>query len=96
MVDTENNDIYVLFLYSPLVWLGMKIFAAFDACKLLKIDETTLKNWLGLIEEHYRADNPYHNATHAADVLQVSGLPMCILYATCNTYNVVGFRPASW
>ena len=66
----------------------MKIFAAFDACKLLKIDETTLKNWLGLIEEHYRADNPYHNATHAADVLQVSGLPNWILYASiCVTHR---------
>jgi high affinity cAMP-specific and IBMX-insensitive 3',5'-cyclic phosphodiesterase 8 len=56
----------------PLVWLGMRIFAAFDTCKHLKIDEHILKNWLSLIEDHYHAENPYHNATHAADVLHAT------------------------
>lgn len=29
-----------------------------------------LQNWLSVMQRNYHIENPYHNATHAADVLQ--------------------------
>ncbi|KAI1305221.1 High affinity cAMP-specific and IBMX-insensitive 3',5'-cyclic phosphodiesterase 8A [Halotydeus destructor] len=55
----------------PLVWLGLSIFDHFDVGSTLNCDQNTLRNWLTVIESNYR-DNPYHNSTHAADVLQAS------------------------
>ncbi len=52
-----------------LVWLGMTTLLRFDVHKTLKCSESTLQNWLTLIEANYNAGNSYHNATHAADVL---------------------------
>ncbi|KAK3097852.1 hypothetical protein FSP39_013823 [Pinctada imbricata] len=56
----------------PLVYLGLKTMARFGVCEFLQTDELTLMNWLALIEANYHAVNPYHNSTHAADVLQAS------------------------
>lgn len=58
--------------YRPLVYLGLKIFSRFGVCKFLKCPEATLRTWLQTIEAHYHASNPYHNSTHAADVLQAT------------------------
>ena len=44
----------------------------FDACDCLKIDEKILVNWLTLIESNYKPGNPYHNSTHASDVLHAT------------------------
>ncbi|XP_075721688.1 high affinity cAMP-specific and IBMX-insensitive 3',5'-cyclic phosphodiesterase 8B isoform X3 [Rhipicephalus microplus] len=55
----------------PLIWLGMSIFAKFSVHTSLECDDTILSNWLQLIESHYQ-DNPYHNSTHAADVMQAT------------------------
>ncbi|KAG8189630.1 hypothetical protein JTE90_009561 [Oedothorax gibbosus] len=55
----------------PLIWVGMALFAKFNACSLLNCDESVLRNWLSLIESKYH-QNPYHNSTHAADVLQAT------------------------
>lgn len=55
----------------PLVWLGLSILSHFNVCSTLNCEETTLRSWLSLIEANYR-DNPYHNSTHAADVLQAT------------------------
>lgn len=49
----------------------MALFAKFNACQVLNCDESTLRNWLSLIESHYHP-NPYHNSTHAADVMQAT------------------------
>lgn len=56
----------------PLYHLGRALMGRrFDVCSTLEIDERILQNWLTTIETNYRADNRYHNSTHAADVLQV-------------------------
>ncbi|XP_054160608.1 high affinity cAMP-specific and IBMX-insensitive 3',5'-cyclic phosphodiesterase 8B-like isoform X2 [Oppia nitens] len=55
----------------PLVWLGLSVLSSFDVCRTLNCDEITLRNWLTVIEANYR-DNPYHNSTHAADVMQAT------------------------
>lgn len=52
--------------------LGLKIFNRFDACEQLAIDESVLANWLSTIAANYHQENKYHNATHAADVLQAT------------------------
>lgn len=44
----------------------------FEVCEYLKIDETVLVNWLTLIESNYKTTNPYHNSTHASDVLHAT------------------------
>lgn len=55
----------------PLVWLGLSILSHFNVCSTLSCDEATLRNWLQMIETNYR-DNPYHNSTHASDVMQAT------------------------
>ena len=42
----------------------------FHVAAELGCDERTLQNWLTVIEANYRAENSYHNSSHAADVLQ--------------------------
>ncbi|KAK8767090.1 hypothetical protein V5799_006130 [Amblyomma americanum] len=37
----------------------------------LECDDDTISNWLQLVESNYR-DNPYHNSTHAGDVMQAT------------------------
>uniref|UniRef100_A0A8C4QW01 Phosphodiesterase n=1 Tax=Eptatretus burgeri TaxID=7764 RepID=A0A8C4QW01_EPTBU len=56
----------------PLVYLGLKVFTRFGACQFLCCPETTLRAWLQLIESSYHASNPYHNSTHASDVLHAT------------------------
>ncbi|XP_069819122.1 high affinity cAMP-specific and IBMX-insensitive 3',5'-cyclic phosphodiesterase 8B isoform X3 [Dendropsophus ebraccatus] len=56
----------------PLVYLGLKIFAAFGVCEFLNCSEATLRSWLQVIEVNYHASNAYHNSTHAADVLHAT------------------------
>ncbi|XP_055925456.1 high affinity cAMP-specific and IBMX-insensitive 3',5'-cyclic phosphodiesterase 8B-like isoform X6 [Argiope bruennichi] len=55
----------------PLLWVGMAVFASFNSCNILSCDESVLRNWLTLMESNYHP-NPYHNSTHAADVLQAT------------------------
>lgn len=38
--------------------------------KAFKISEQVLLNYLAEVEDHYHAEVPYHNSTHAADVTQ--------------------------
>jgi len=56
----------------PLVWLGMTTLLRFEVTKTLGIEESTLQNWLTLIEANYHSANSYHNSSHAADVMQAT------------------------
>ena len=58
--------------HRPLVTLGLKIMTRFNVCDHLKIDQGVLVNWLTLMESNYRRSNPYHNSTHASDVLHAT------------------------
>jgi len=51
----------------------MKTLVRFAVVEFLRIDEKVLLNWLQLVETNYHADNPYHNSTHAADVMHATG-----------------------
>ena len=55
--------------FRPLVFLGIRTMSRFDVSGFLNISENVLSNWLSLIEVNYQSTNPYHNSTHAADVL---------------------------
>ena len=44
----------------------------FDVPQKLQIDEGVVERWLMMMESNYLERNPYHNSTHAADVLAVS------------------------
>ncbi len=57
------------FIRRCLVWLGMTTLLRFEVNKTLKCSESTLQNWLTLIEANYNSSNAYHNSTHAADVM---------------------------
>ncbi|CAJ0595870.1 unnamed protein product [Cylicocyclus nassatus] len=52
--------------------LGVKIFERWKVADALSCNEDILHRWLCTIEAHYHAGNAYHNATHAADVLQAT------------------------
>ena len=41
-------------------------------CSVLNIELGVLASWFKLMENHYHSQNPYHNSTHAADVLQAT------------------------
>ncbi|XP_048185828.1 high affinity cAMP-specific and IBMX-insensitive 3',5'-cyclic phosphodiesterase 8A isoform X1 [Perognathus longimembris pacificus] len=56
----------------PLVYLALKTYARFRICEFLNCSELTLRAWLEVIEANYHKDNPYHNSTHAADVLHAT------------------------
>lgn len=58
---TEGNTLFVT---------GYTLFLKYDMLNKFNIDEQVLINWLQAVQSGYH-DNPYHNAIHAADVLQV-------------------------
>ncbi|XP_042144853.1 high affinity cAMP-specific and IBMX-insensitive 3',5'-cyclic phosphodiesterase 8B [Ixodes scapularis] len=55
----------------PLIWLGLSLFSKLNVHTSLDCDDATIRNWLQLVESHY-LENPYHNSTHAGDVMQAT------------------------
>nr|XP_048290916.1 high affinity cAMP-specific and IBMX-insensitive 3',5'-cyclic phosphodiesterase 8A isoform X3 [Myodes glareolus] len=75
--NEENWDFNIFELEAatqnrPLIYLGLKTFARFGICEFLRCSETMLRSWFQIIEANYHASNPYHNSTHAADVLHAT------------------------
>lgn len=67
----EYKEIFLLSCpFRPLFTLGVNVLLNFQLQKVLNVDERVIQNWLIEVERHYYARNPYHNSTHAADVLQ--------------------------
>ncbi|XP_077989620.1 high affinity cAMP-specific and IBMX-insensitive 3',5'-cyclic phosphodiesterase 8B-like isoform X2 [Glandiceps talaboti] len=56
----------------PLVFLGMSIFRRFNVPEFLGVSESIILSWLQVIESNYHSTNPYHNSTHASDVLHAT------------------------
>ncbi|CAG2068051.1 unnamed protein product, partial [Timema podura] len=50
----------------------MSLFLHFESHLALGCDESTLKNWLTIIELNYHSTNSYHNSSHGADVMQAA------------------------
>jgi len=65
-------DVFEIEEYSggkALQFLGTKIFQLCDFHHLFKIEQGTLESFLKALHAGYIASNPYHNATHGADVM---------------------------
>jgi len=73
-------------VYSPLVHLAVKTLQRFDVLEYLGVDESIMISWLQLIESNYHADNPYHNSTHAADVMHATAF-----FLSCDKLKVSTF-----
>eukprot|EP00761_Pharyngomonas_kirbyi_P014176 gb/GECH01014206.1/.p1 GENE.gb/GECH01014206.1/~~gb/GECH01014206.1/.p1 ORF type:complete len:682 (+),score=155.78 gb/GECH01014206.1/:1-2046(+) len=72
-VDQWNFDVFQMENLTEghtLFITAYTLFVKYDLLNKFSIDETTLTNCLREIEAGYHP-NPYHNAMHAADVLQV-------------------------
>jgi hypothetical protein len=52
-----------------LYYLATHIFSYRDVSNLLGISPTAFSKWVSKVEIGYRSENPYHNSSHAADVL---------------------------
>ncbi|XP_077534475.1 high affinity cAMP-specific and IBMX-insensitive 3',5'-cyclic phosphodiesterase 8B-like [Haemaphysalis longicornis] len=64
-------ELETLTVRRPLVWLGLSLFSKLGVHTSLECDDATIRSWLQLVESHY-LDNPYHNSTHAGDVMQAT------------------------
>ncbi|VDP67888.1 unnamed protein product [Schistosoma mattheei] len=89
--DFNIFDLERLTSKKPLTYLGMKILDSFNALSVLRVPSQILVGWLTVIEEHYHVDNPYHNATHAGDVLQASAyfLQHSLIRSICTNIDEV-------
>ena len=72
LISEQDTSFYDNYFFSTLVPLGLKIFERFGVGEYLGVDETVIVNWLQLISSNYHSENTYHNASHAADVLQAT------------------------
>uniref|UniRef100_A0A0N5C8I2 Phosphodiesterase n=1 Tax=Strongyloides papillosus TaxID=174720 RepID=A0A0N5C8I2_STREA len=79
-LENETNwDFDVIHLeritdHHALTYLGMKIFDKWKVHEHLNCSRDIIGRWFQVIESHYHNDNTYHNATHAADVLQATSV----------------------
>eukprot|EP00927_Polykrikos_kofoidii_P008486 TRINITY_DN13521_c0_g1_i1.p1 TRINITY_DN13521_c0_g1~~TRINITY_DN13521_c0_g1_i1.p1 ORF type:complete len:899 (+),score=125.96 TRINITY_DN13521_c0_g1_i1:41-2698(+) len=65
--DTDVLDLVGRTQGSILVRIASQVMK--KSCEALHIQAETLNTFVGNVEVRYRAANPYHNSTHAADVL---------------------------
>eukprot|EP00298_Acanthocystis_sp_HF-20_P015827 c21281_g2_i1.p1 GENE.c21281_g2_i1~~c21281_g2_i1.p1 ORF type:complete len:621 (+),score=183.42 c21281_g2_i1:29-1891(+) len=54
----------------PLVFFGHHVFTQLSLTSIFSIDDSVLIKWLKKVNDSY-LNNPYHNATHACDILQI-------------------------
>lgn len=54
----------------PLFFITFALFTRHDLLRKFNIPEAKLRRFLTIIEDGYFNGNPYHNSTHAADVVQ--------------------------
>ncbi|XP_066514446.1 high affinity 3',5'-cyclic-AMP phosphodiesterase 7A-like isoform X1 [Hoplias malabaricus] len=72
-VRSWSFDIFLFDRYSngkSLVDLTLHLFTDYGLINLFQLDLLKLRQFLVMVHESYRSQNPYHNALHAADVTQ--------------------------
>lgn len=83
----------------PLYFMAIALFTRHDLITKFNIDRKKLMTFVNRIQKGYR-DNSYHNARHAADVLQSlnffitkGGLSRVRHFTMCwYSYNLVSYR----
>ncbi|XP_066916345.1 3',5'-cyclic-AMP phosphodiesterase 4C-like isoform X2 [Clytia hemisphaerica] len=74
-VDTWDFDVFKLAEYTgnrPLMSITYTILQTRDLLKMFKIKPWVFSNYITLVESHYIKDIPFHNSTHAADVVHAT------------------------
>ncbi|KAJ3226679.1 High affinity cAMP-specific 3',5'-cyclic phosphodiesterase 7A [Clydaea vesicula] len=69
--DSWDFDIFELYdatMGQPIFYLAYHIFAKYGFLEIYQIDDSIFRNFLKQLEAGYKP-NPYHNSTHAADVM---------------------------
>lgn len=56
----------------------LNVLCQYNFIRSLQIDLRRLTNFVRTLKSCYRAENPYHNSIHAADVLQTTHIYMCV------------------
>ncbi|XP_068198749.1 3',5'-cyclic-AMP phosphodiesterase 7B-like isoform X2 [Antennarius striatus] len=72
-LDTWNFDMFLfdrLTNGNSLVTLMCHLFSVYGLIQHFHLDMVKLHRFLGMVQEDYHSQNPYHNAVHAADVTQ--------------------------
>lgn len=57
--------------------IAANIFLKYNFVTSLCLDVACLMDFIRDVSAHYRSDNPFHNALHAADVLQTTHVYLC-------------------
>lgn len=74
-VDTWSFDVFKLAKatsYRPLTAITYTILQTRDLLKFFKIKPWVFTNYISLVESHYVREVPFHNSTHAADVVHAT------------------------
>ena len=61
----------------PLWTVASKLFEKYDFVHTMQLDQQLVENFFHRIEKSYHEKNPYHNAYHAADVMQTTHYFLC-------------------
>lgn len=73
--NTWGVDLFKLASLSdnfPLTHVSMHLFKQRNLLQTFQMDERVFYNYWSRVEQHYHSNNPYHNNTHATDVLQAT------------------------
>ena len=62
-----------------------------DLLKTFKITPQTFLTYMMHVEDHYHRDTPYHNAIHAADVVQSTHVLLSATALEVSTHNTLVF-----
>ncbi|KAK9815046.1 hypothetical protein WJX73_005831 [Symbiochloris irregularis] len=69
----ENFDVFKLAKLTedrPLEAVTLTLLHRYNLCDKLSLPVNKVASYLQVVEDSYKDNNPYHNATHAADVVQ--------------------------
>uniref|UniRef100_A0A3Q3L4H2 Phosphodiesterase 7B n=1 Tax=Labrus bergylta TaxID=56723 RepID=A0A3Q3L4H2_9LABR len=94
-VGTWNFDIFLfdrLTNGNSLVTLMCHLFNVYGLIHHFELDMVKLHRFLGMVQEDYHSQNPYHNAVHAADVTQAM---YCYLKEPKSSGCVLGLMAAA-
>uniref|UniRef100_A0A7S1YF31 Phosphodiesterase n=1 Tax=Sexangularia sp. CB-2014 TaxID=1486929 RepID=A0A7S1YF31_9EUKA len=70
----------------PLYFVGLALFTKYDLFSRCGVSLSSLRHFLDAIESRYHSANPYHNATHGADV----AVSMHYFLSSCGIADLLG------